>query len=71
MFSVSTVTFLLSQLPAMIQAVSAAVGAVQQIAASDQAHTLESAVKEFVDHATQGKPNSPALAPDAPRVLAQ
>lgn len=41
------------------------VTAVQQIMASDAAHTIESAVEELIAHVTPGQANSPALAPSA------
>jgi hypothetical protein len=41
------------------------VKAVQAIMNSDAGHTIESAVEALVNHVTAGKPNAPALGPDA------
>lgn len=41
------------------------IAAVQQIMASDAAHTVESAVEELIGHVTPGAANSAALAPTA------
>jgi lysozyme family protein len=47
---------ILSKLPTLVKAV-------QDILASDAAHTIESAVAEWAGHNTKGQPNSPALSP--------
>lgn len=41
------------------------VAAIQQIMASDAAHTVESAVEEIISHLTPGGPAAKALAPSA------
>jgi hypothetical protein len=41
------------------------VAAIQQIMASDEAHTIESAVQDIIHHLTPGGPAAPALAPHA------
>lgn len=47
-----------AQLPTVITAI-------QAIMNSDAAHTVESAVSEWVNHNTPGQPNSPALSQTA------
>jgi hypothetical protein len=45
------------------------VEAVQQIMASDQAHTIESAFEQLVKHVTPGQPAAPALGPHASPIV--
>ena len=64
MLSFSNVVMLIQTLPAVVQAV-------QQILASDAAKSLEQAVADVINHVTPGRPNSPALAPEATPVVVQ
>ena len=41
------------------------VAAIQQIMASDEAHTIESAVQDIIHHLTPGGPAAAALSPHA------
>lgn len=54
MFSFSTVSMLLSQLPTLITAI-------EHIINSGEAKTVEDAIGTLINHVTPGKPNSPAL----------
>lgn len=45
----------------------ALIKAIQAIMASDAAKSAEQAGKDLLDHITPGKPNSPALGPNAPQ----
>jgi hypothetical protein len=46
-------------------ALPSVIKAIQTILASNEAHTIESAVGELISHNTAGQPNSPALSPTA------
>jgi hypothetical protein len=46
-------------------ALPSVIKAVQTILASNEAHTIESAVSELIQHNTAGQPNSSALSPTA------
>ncbi len=59
----SIAMFLMANLPKLIDAV-------RTILASDAAHTIETAIAELLHHVTPGGPASPALAPDAPKLVA-
>jgi hypothetical protein len=52
--NIQLLSLVFSSFPKVIQAV-------QEIMASDAAHTVETAFKEWFDHNTKGAPNSPAL----------
>lgn len=57
---------LFTMAPTVFNEGMAIVKAFQAIMASDAAKTAEQAGKDLINHMTPGKPNSPALGPDAP-----
>lgn len=61
----ANVLFLLAQLPGGIKSLEAVVEGIQAIMASDATKRVEQGIADLINHLTPGKPNSPALGPDA------